>query len=411
MESLSQYKVRLYYLLVCVAVTLPFSMKVNNLFVILLFVNWIFQRKRSFTVTFVLLPAFFYAMHVGGLFFTSNMAQGLFELEKKVSFVVFSIVLSTSTLFDQSKFNNILLAFVASCLLASMICLGHAIFQLVTHGTYEYFFYHSLTEILGIHAIYMAMYICFCIFILISIYIRNIFDQKSVLRYIFLLILVYLSIFLFLLSARLVIMSFILMIVSGLLLYGYKRKLLLKMSAIAIFLVISFSSLILFIPSNLDRFKEAINYRSEYSIDKQYGGRSTRELIWSCSLQVIKENVFFGVGPGDTQDALQQCYKLDENKNWALLYRPDFQYNAHSQYLQTFIDLGILGVFMFLATLVIPAIIAIKYNDYLLMSFVALFLLACITESMLELNKGIVFFAFFISIFLNRYNHRQIVQP
>jgi O-antigen ligase len=117
-----------------------------------------------------------------------------------------------------------------------------------------------------------------------------------------------------------------------------------------------------------------------------------------------------GVGPGDTQDELQKCYQLDEDKNWALLYRPDFQYNAHSQYLQTFIDLGIVGLLLFLATLVVAAFIAIKHYDYLFLSFVVLFSFACLTESMLELNKGIVFFSFFISLFLNRYNSLSILR-
>ncbi len=178
------------------------------------------------------------------------------------------------------------------------------------------------------------------------------------------------------------------------------------MSAFAILLGIFFIALILFIPSNLDRFKEAINYKSQYEIDKQYGGRSTRELIWSCSIQVIKNNILFGVGTGDTQDELQKCYKIDEDKNWALLYRPDFQYNAHSQYLQTFIDLGLFGFVGLLLCILIPACIAVKNKNYLMLSFIALFSIACITESMLELNKGIVFFSFFISLFFGERNFK-----
>lgn len=380
--------------------TLPFSMKLNNLFVILLFVNWAFQRKHTFRINLILLPAIFYTLHIGGLFYSSNIHQGLFELEKKVGLFVFSLVLSNSSDLNRKEFNQILLSFVLACTLASLICLTHASYQYAINGSVEYFFYHSLTEIISMHAIYMAMYISFSILILVKFYLAKESATTKLKSIVYFITLLYLLIFLFLLSARLVIVAFILISFCGFIFYGYKRSALLKMSAISALLGFIFISLILFIPGNLERFKEAINYKSQYTIDKQYGGRSTRELIWSCSIQVIEKNILFGVGPGDTQDELQKCYKLDEDKNWALLYRPDFQYNAHSQYLQTFIDLGLLGFIGFLLCLSVPTYIAIKNKNYLMLSFIALFSIACMTESMLELNKGIVFFSFFSSFFI-----------
>lgn len=155
-------------------------------------------------------------------------------------------------------------------------------------------------------------------------------------------------------------------------------------------------------------FWNSINDKSQYTIDKQYGGRSTHELIWSCGLQVIQKDILFGVGPSHTQDELQKCYKINEDKNWSLLYRPDFEYNAHSQYLQTSIDLGLVGLTGFLLCLAIPGYVAFKNRDYLMLSFVALFAIVCMTESVLELNKGIVFFSFFISLFLVNKHDRDL---
>ena len=39
--------------------------------------------------------------------------------------------------------------------------------------------------------------------------------------------------------------------------------------------------------------------------------------------------------------------------------------------------------------------------------FIVLFSTVCLTESMLELNKGVIFFSFFQILFLNQIDKRQ----
>src|SRR5882762_8685595 len=164
-----------YLLLLAIAATLPFEFhaKINTLFIILLIVNWLLQWKFSFGSTLLKLFVLFYLLHVVGILFSSNTHQALFELEKKLSLLIFPLVLSGIPALSPKQFRNILIAFVASCFVASVICLGYATYQYLTNHTSEYFFYHPLAETVGMHGNYLAMYVCLCLFILFYLYLHG----------------------------------------------------------------------------------------------------------------------------------------------------------------------------------------------------------------------------------------------
>ncbi len=397
-QAFRSYQSRYFSILFCIAITLPYSMKVNSVFIILLLINWFSYRQLSYrTISFqVLIPFFF--MHLIGVLYSSNQGQAFFELEKKISFLVFPVVLSGSPALRPDQIKRILLAFVAACSLAGIICLMNATYLYFVTGQTEHFFYHPLTKIIDMHAIYMAMYCCFSIFILLRYYGHHLYSKRIVPIALLAVVLGFLIGFTLLLSARTVIGGFLFIVLVGIVVYGFSKKQIWRSVILSGLIVSVFSTLILLLPYNLERFKEAINYGNEYSIDKQYGGRSTRELIWDSSLELIKRNFLVGVGTGDVQDELQRTYQEDQDRNGPLLYRPEISYNAHSQYLQTFIGLGIPGIGLFLLCLLWPAYRAFQKKDFLMIAFVALFAFSCLTESMLALNKGIVFFSYFLSL-------------
>jgi O-antigen ligase len=388
-----------YFLILVIAITLPFGFlfKINSLFSILLVVAWLFQFKLSLKSALIRIFISFYILHVIGACYSSNLDQALFELEKKIGFLLFPLVLSAIPTIKKKYFINILAGFVTSCFVATLTCLSYATYHYLSTGSYDHFFYFPLAEIVRMHPIYLAMYTCFAIFIVVHLYFKETFWQSQYKKLVFAGVIGYFFLILFLLSARSVIMAFGIISVVAIIVYSFQKKqLLIGLGTIAALFIIA-SSLVYFIPTNLERFKEAINYKSQYSIDKQWGGRSLRLLKWDCSIDIIKQNMLFGVGTGDAQDELQKCY---EQKNYTpLLFWENVKFNAHNQYLQTAIDLGLIGLILFLACIIVPLLNAIRHQNYLFISFVTLFALCCITESMLELNKGIIFFTFFTSLF------------
>jgi O-antigen ligase len=121
-----------------------------------------------------------------------------------------------------------------------------------------------------------------------------------------------------------------------------------------------------------------------------------RVLIYETAIDIIKSNYAIGVGTGDIKVELMKEYKA-RNMTGAL----ENKLNAHSQFLETFIGQGIAGISLLLLLFLIPFINSIKTKNWLLMTFVFIVALNFLTESMLNTQAGVVFFAFFYSFFVS----------
>ena len=132
-------------------------------------------------------------------------------------------------------------------------------------------------------------------------------------------------------------------------------------------------------------------------------GTSNRIVVWKTSVELIKENPVFGVGTGDVKDVLISRYK--KNK---ITYAYIYKLNAHCQYLQTFVATGAVGFLILILCLFVPAIIAIKNRNIIYLLFLIIFSFNMLVESMLEVQAGVVFYAFFNSLFFYTKNHERI---
>jgi O-antigen ligase len=128
--------------------------------------------------------------------------------------------------------------------------------------------------------------------------------------------------------------------------------------------------------------------------------KSTTERIgiWKCSLEIISKHALFGVGTGDVKDALLERYKTN-NLTKAL----NQNLNAHNQYLQTFISLGIFGLLALLFMLVFPAIQAFHQKYLIYFIFLLIFSLNVMVESMFEVQAGVIFYALFNALLYTSY--------
>jgi len=161
---------------------------------------------------------------------------------------------------------------------------------------------------------------------------------------------------------------------------------------------------LLFIPALNRKWKELVDFSpqntivldKDSSLGRSWGGKSIRLAIWQCSKDVIKRNWLTGVGTGDVQDSLQAAYA--QRKFYFAAYHN--KYNAHNEYLEMWLANGLPGLLIYVSCLVIPLLMfggKASALDYTL--FICLLLVMSFTETFLNVNKGVILYSFFNSIF------------
>jgi O-antigen ligase len=384
-----------------VAVSLPLHLRFNSICMILLGVTWFFEGhfKLKFRMLMerriILVFCAFYFLFLAGMLYTENTAVGLFNLEKKITLVLIPLFMGTSLSYDKSIRDKVFFWFVVSNLFATILCLFLAVKRYMTTGDSVVFFYEELSNTIGMHPPYFSMFLSMCSMIILFYMWEVRARLKSFQQWLLALIVIYIFIFMILLSARTA-MIFIMFFFVTVGLYLFHRAGRLR-AGLAILAVMLISLFVIVSQSTVLRERYIAPIVNDITISSGGGetGLSIRLVKWKCGLSCISEAPLLGAGTGDGLDILLKCY---EKVNFWGMY-PEFRYNAHEQYLETGIALGLIGVFALLLTIILPLIRAWKRRDWLFVSFLALFSFCCLTESLLERQWGIVFFTFFTSVF------------
>jgi O-antigen ligase len=400
---------------ILVVVTLPFSIRLNGMSMILLSLVWILEGKwkskyeNLIDNKIALLFIGFYMLHVVGLFYTENVRQGFFELEKRVAFVIFPVIFSTTTYLDRSAVGKILTSFVAACLIAAFICIVNGLY-FYFQGDSTYLFYHKLgTPVNFTHAVYFSFYIGFIIFIVVF-YVQSrwaFLERRS--RILYVLLISFFIVFLILLSSKMLI-STVLLLFALLICRTVVRKkgILTAMAVLVIFLTIT-STIIYTVPNVRERFRVVLIDEYEQTnpllLDDyefyHFTGGAIRLAIWKMTVEIVKErNAWLqGVGTGDSQDILTATYmrKHVYSGDKVLGIKGFLHYNAHNQFMQFFLMFGSIGLVLFIYLLYLLFKRAVAHSRLLLM-FLVLFTAFSLTESTLHVQKGIVPFLFFSSL-------------
>tara|TARA_B100000900_G_scaffold327760_1_gene287942 strand:+ start:223 stop:744 length:522 start_codon:yes stop_codon:yes gene_type:complete len=158
------------------------------------------------------------------------------------------------------------------------------------------------------------------------------------------------------------------------------------------------------IPSVKTRSKEVIN--QTVLVDKvkkntftsksrpHPSSTNTRLKAWKTSLELISQNLLFGVGNGNSTKILNLAY---ESKGYKSLKNKSI--NSHNQFIQFQLDHGLIGSFCLLFFTLIMLITSLIEKDFLYALFLTIIIINFMTESMLETQSGVVFFAFFNTLF------------
>jgi O-antigen ligase len=119
-----------------------------------------------------------------------------------------------------------------------------------------------------------------------------------------------------------------------------------------------------------------------------------RSEIWSISYQLAMEHKMLGIGSGyNNENYLTAEESQIVNQETSFI-------NAHNQFLQTFLEHGIIGLCVFIFLIIYSFYYAIKTKNYLLLMLLISLFFNILFESMLERGHGIFTFSLLYCLFI-----------
>jgi O-antigen ligase len=335
-----------------------------------------------------LMFAFFIYTCVSAVF-SENHAGALFAVEIKLSFVLFPYLLFCFRYpFDIIK--RCIISFVSGCFFACLYLVARA-FVFSVNGHPEYFFYTLFSQF--IHASYFSMYLVLAIFFVVLLY-GQWFRHQKAFRFSSWFFVAFFVAGVFLCSSKMGIITFF-VCMPILVLYKQRNRLHARGIMLIISgLILSGAIVVMLFPTSFSRLG-TMRKVATGKIDKTSSeSTGVRMLVWEQAWMLAKDNFVTGVGSGDANPELYSAYER-EGLTGALSHR----LNAHNEFLQTFVGMGIGGLILLMALTFGQINRGLRKRHFFLTMFALLVSMHFMVESMLQASAGVLFFVFFLCVF------------
>jgi O-antigen ligase len=324
----------------------------------------------------------FFMLHFIGLIYTSNMDFALSDIGMKSTFVL--LPLYFYFLRPRLDLTRMFQYFVIGCVFSVVFFGAFSLAHFIEGGTLNIGVKFSL----WMHRSYYATYL---ILAFNMVLIRRI--EKNKISALNLVVLLLLICGVLITESKMSIIILLLSLLSLVIYYLKKNFGWIKVSLSLLILSVLTFFLINSVLTGNNRFSGAFNNLKDEKLDVSSTESTTaRVFMWETSLELILENPLLGVGTGDIKDALR-------NRNYQKGYVgvADADFNSHNQFFNSWLALGILGLFSLLAVFVLLVLNAEKDKSLIVLYISGSLFLTFLTESFLETQAGIIPFAFLIS--------------
>ena len=399
----------------------PLHFKVSNIGIVALAAFWVLKKvlfERTFNYQSIgrnqalILSSFLFLFlwEAVSLFFTENLSYGLKNIEGKLSLLILPIILYDIGI-QYNHWIKMLKGYVYSLALCTVFLLYKSIEHYIGYG--HLFVYHDFTSSLAFHAVFYSYYIFVAILISIFLYLKE--ELSKVEKILFVISFVLSIVGLIISASKNVLVVTTLFSLTALIVRSMKKRVGVKeLGFFLLFLVIGFLA-VSRVPSVGKRVAELTQLNGMENLTKirngeklvesdirKFNGTSLRITFWYVAVKKVMDKGAFLIGltPGDRRDVLNEEYFKNGINPW---YE---NYNIHNQFVQTFVELGIVGLLIYLLLHLQLFIIAIREKNFLLLALLSGLVIFQMTESIIERNKGIVFVVFLL-IFFQRFNNYQ----
>lgn len=403
-----------YYLITAILLvaSIPLGYAVSNAALGLFVAATLFGfRKQNFRVsTVLLLPVLLFALMCLSTLWSINLPQTVKALSKNLPMLLIPLCFMVRPV-TRSQVNTLLKYYSMAMVAYALWYLVRAIVRYWLSGNSSVFFYHELTTN-DVNAIHVSLYMGLAFFYYIN---RS---GKKIMHY--LAIAIFAVMILLLSSKSLIITTFAMVGVYFLFFSEYKAKLKITFIASIIGMTVA---VIVFVPKIRERFvietstfftkntvnhsigndqakvynisvDEALNQQS-FNYNDYFPGIALRVFLTRIFTEMAAEDDIWitGYGLNAAQD------KIREKVESYNLYPGYGEFNFHNQYIQNFAELGVFGLLIFLAIIVINAKNSFSRKDFVHISLAFLLITLFLTESLLSRQRGILFFMVFYCVF------------
>ncbi len=399
-----------YFTTLLLAFGMPVFPRILPLFILVMGLNWLAsgwylqtlpmllkERWRILTLSL----AGLYLMYLLGMTWSENLPYGWFDLQVKLSLLIFPVLFSLSDIsfFTPRRMRIVFGSFVSGCIAGSLLLLGRSAFFHPAPPEDGVFYYTHLSWYF--HPSYLSMYYVFAICILFYGFVKDQGRSSRVVKTGLILAMLFLEIMVFLLSSKAGLLSLFSVQAMFLVILLLVKAPVRHIAAALIFFVTAGGICSQVFPKAFDRLSEANAKVAQAAAGNTREEDSTLErlYIWNAAVRMIGQNFWYGTGTGDVKDVLIGAYSQDQSIHATINQR-----NAHNQFLQTFLALGLPGMLLLTWSLLMPAIAGLRKRQYMLHLFLVITILNLGVESMLETQAGVVFFAFFNALLFSVYS-------
>ena len=391
---------RIYYTsLVCIVILYPISLKLCNAGILLLAFNWLVwiiikPQAFSWNRSMMWLLVSFFLLTAISVLYSHNLRVGIFSLDKKISLLIFPLVIGSSPTIRHKQFSQLIALAVAITFMCVCFCLVAATFRSWT-GEPGGFFWKDLTMPLNeFHPTYLSLYINFLIGWLIIYLFENWKSTKNGRRLCVLSLIAFFYLSLILLSSKIhIVLGAIIPAICALFFLKKKR---LKIALPLLVVLVGVGAFVVKNTKAAERFNHIQTFSYELNAPvKTFNEFTIRLAIAECSWQILRRNLIFGVGVGDVYDELDKVYREVDYKFGYL-----DQQNPHNEFLSQWLSTGLVGVSLMVLILTLLFLRAFKFSQYDFLILLILFTVTFLVESALERQKGIVLFSLLTNLYV-----------
>ena len=351
-----------------------------------------------------LLLLMLYLLYVIGVFYSSDIKEAFFDLEVKLPIIIFPILFLflPRNFLSKRKFWLYVTAIISGLIINIFFCFISGIIRSINYSLplIPEISYTKLT--ISSHPSYASLFSSIALILVYRMPSKELFKINKRTNYIIKTISFFIiTVFLLMLKSR---SGFIAMTIVSIwiifdIFFIEKRKI---VSLITLLLISILYITIFNLNQFSGRYYNAIDKMSNNSTKNQpnESSISQRKFIYLNSLKIILEKPFLGYGTGDVKQTLNKLYNKEQTNFKSYL-------NAHNQFLQTSIALGLIGLILLMLVFILPIINMFNQKEYFLVTIFLLIVTGFLFESMLEREMGTYFFGL-IYVLSNSYMRKDI---